>query len=249
MAVILGTADKTLTVACGIGSVTLTGTTAVHNILTSCRMYVPLYTMNPTYEDQYLSLNPRKEVIYRDIYNYNALNVSAGASFTTLLTNGITNPKCLVIIPILNGSTAGNNANTLFPPHQSPFTSEPATTSPLLAIQNFNVQVSGINLFPQNQTYDFDQFMTELKNANAINGGITTDLTSGLIGEAEFSSGYRYYVADLSRRLPLDDSVPKSIQIIGTNEQRLWTTIALLSTNEVWFSICKLVLLSISWIS
>ena len=207
-----------LYVSCGIGSATVNNSKVSNQILTSCRLYVPLYTMSPTYEDQYLTLNPTKEVIYRDLYNYNIIGVGAGSTFTQLLTNGITNPKAVVVIPMLNGSTAGNNA-TVYPmtPYQSPFATEPATSSPLLAIQNFNVMVSGINLFPQNQQYDFDQFLNELSSINAVNGGKSTGLTSGLIGEFEFNTGYRYTVADLSRRLPLDDSVPKSIQLIGVN--------------------------------
>lgn len=217
MNVVCGTIDKNFTIGCGIGSVTLTGTTATHNILTSCRLYVPLYTMNPTFEVQYLKLNPTKTTVYRDIVNYNILNVGAGASLTTTLSNGITNAKTLIVIPILNGSTAGNNATVLFAPHQSPFTTEPATTSPLLAIQNFNVAVAGLNLFQNNQQYDFCQFMDELKSINAVNGGVTTGLTSGLVGEFEFSNAYRYYVADISRGVPQDESNSRSVQVLGNN--------------------------------
>eukprot|EP00952_Eustigmatos_sp_NYUAD-ZCMA_P007685 32410-Eustigmatos_ZCMA.PRE.1 len=50
--------------ACGIytasepsGSITRTNA-----ILQSCRLYAELYTLNPTFEDQYLSLMPTKTV-------------------------------------------------------------------------------------------------------------------------------------------------------------------------------------------
>lgn len=185
-----------------------------------CRLYVPLYQMAPQYESQYISMNPTKEVVYRDIYNYVVYNVSTGSLFNNLLTNGIVNPKALVIIPQIDGQTAGATKNTsgsALHPYQSPFTTEPATPSSGCAIYNWNIQVSGVNIFQQNQQYDFEQFTSELSKINAVNGGMTTGLCSGLIGEDDFSSLYRYYVADLSRGYRADDVVPKSILITGQN--------------------------------
>lgn len=180
--------------------------------------------MNPTYEDQYLSLHPTKEVVYRDIYNFNVLNKSVGADLTTLLTNGISNPKTLLIVPILSASSSTattNNSGILTGVSglTSPFSTEGGTTSPLLAISEFNVQISGLNVFPANYKYDYEAFLNELAR-QGVNGGITTGLSSGLIGQHDFEHGYRFYVVDLSRRLPLDDTVAKSIQILGKNESQ-----------------------------
>jgi hypothetical protein len=184
--------------------------------LPSCRLYVPAYELNPAYESQLLQLRKTSEIVYTDIYNYNISNVSAGASFNQILTNGIVNPKMLVVMPYANTS-AGVYANVTTPVWQSPFDSAPATTSPLCALTQFNVQVSGRNLFQQNFQYDFEAFINEMQSANAINGGADTGLTCGLLGQKEWSLAYRYYVADLSRRLPADDNIPKSITIQGTN--------------------------------
>lgn len=205
-------ATGNLTVYSGV-----TKTTQVTHDLTQCRIYCPLYTMNPTFEDQYLSLHPTKEVVYRDIYNFNIIKKSAGGEITTLLTNAITNPKSVLLVPILNGSTAGNNATvTGVNALQSPFASEPATTSPLLAISEFNISVSGINCFPANFKYDYEAWLNELSKTG-VNGGLTAGLASGLLSQNDFQTGYRFYYVDLSRRLPLDDSVAKSIQVLGTN--------------------------------
>jgi hypothetical protein len=73
-----------------------------------------------------------------------------------------------------------------------------------------------VNTFVQNELYNFENFTNELSHINAINGGQTDGLNSGLIGFEQFINNYRYYVCDLSRRLPAEDRVPKSIQILGT---------------------------------
>ena len=216
---IANSADGNVWIGCGIGSVTIHSHKVDNAILTQARIYVPAYTLNPTFEDQLLSLHPTKDVVYRDIYQYTITGVTTGGSINQLLTNGISNPKALIILPFISG-TAGATGNATTPtlsPYQSPFTSEPHTTSPYLSISDFNIQISGINLWNENKNMDWDMFLNEIKGINAVNGGLTQGLTSGLIGEADFSSGYRYYVADLSRRLPLEDTVAKSIQVIGKN--------------------------------
>lgn len=188
-----------------------------------CRLFVPMYQMSPIKEEQYLSLNRTKKVVYQDIYSYQT-DVTAGNTFNILLTNGIPNPTTVVCIPITASSSNNihKTASTLkVAGHQSPFSSEPGTTSPYGALTDFNVQVAGINMFTQNESYDFEQFMNELSSQNAINGNLVNGLTSGLISEADFQAGYRYYTCDVSRRLPSEDSVPKSISIQGKNKSGL----------------------------
>ena len=68
-----------------------------------------------------------------------------------------------------------------------------------------------------NVQYDFDLFMDELASLNSINGGLTTGLTNGLVGLREFQNNYRYYVANLARRLPSEDPIPKSVVLTGRN--------------------------------
>jgi hypothetical protein len=233
-------ASYTLTVALNIAKVA--GTSISHPTLQQCRLYVPLYQMNPVMEEQYLSLNRTKKIVYRDIYQYQTdINPDGGSgSFNVLLTNGIPNPKFIIVIPMIRGASSttiaagvgassGNITGFTFnnaaaptvaiaaPTWQSPFTCEPATTSPLIALTNFNIQIAGQNMFIQNELYDFEQFTNELQSVNAINGGLVTGLTSGLISETDFQYLYRYYICDVSRRLPAEDRVPKSVQILGTS--------------------------------
>jgi hypothetical protein len=203
-----------LSISCGVRSTSIGATTVTNPILSSCRLYVPAYTMNPSYEAQLLSARPVREVVYQDIYNYVISNKSG--DFNEVITNGIVSPQQIVVIPVLNNA-AGNAATASLTPYQSPFDSCPGTTAPFAAITNFNVVVSGRNVFQSAFRYDFEQFMNETAGNNSLNGGISTGLSSGLIGQLEWSSGYRYYSVDLSRRLPLEDDVPVSISVQGTN--------------------------------
>jgi hypothetical protein len=201
-------------IATGVKSATVNNVAVPHTILQSCRMYVPCYLMNATYEQQYLSLHPSKEVIYRDLYQFSVINTAATASFQYLATNGIVNAKSLVLIPFINAAANGPIAIN---PLTNPFSSEGGTTTPLLAVTQFQVQVSGINIFETALSYGYEQFLREVASVNAINGGMVPGWTSGLIGELDWKNGYGYLVVDLSRRLPLDDSVPKSILVQGVN--------------------------------
>ena len=185
----------------------------------SIYLYVPSYTFNPVFEQAYLS-SPIKKIEYTDVYQYQVVNISAGSPFNNLITNGISNVKSVLILPFFS-ATAGI-ANTglpiAIPVYQSPF--DPAgtgPTSPLCALTNFNVVVSGQNAIYNTQMRGYEQFNDQLYGANAVNGGLTDGLTSSLINSLGFELGYSYYYVNVGRMLPVEQSVPKSIQIIGTN--------------------------------
>ena len=86
-----------------------------------------------------------------------------------------------------------------------------------IMLTNFNIMVSGVNLFLNNENYDFEAFCTQLAQSNQINGGLTTGLASGLISEKMFSQAYRYYYGNCSRSLPSEQGVSRSVQIVGQN--------------------------------
>lgn len=196
----------------------------------SIYLYIPAYTFNPVFEQAYLS-SPVKQIKYTDIYQYQVLNVAPNSNFNNLLTNGIANVKSVLILPFY--STGGSsttattdgvlcNVNTGFvngvPVFQSPF--DPAgtgPTSPMCWISNFNVQVSGQNAIYNLEKYNFEQFNNQLYGQNAVNGGLTDGITSGLIDRQRFDMEYSYYYVNIERMLPVEMSVPKSIQILGQN--------------------------------
>jgi hypothetical protein len=183
-------------------------------------LYVPSYTFNPVFEQAYLS-SPIKTINYTDVYQYQITNITAKTGqINNLLTNGIANIKSVLLLPFYSAATnlIIGAAATSLPVYQSPY--DPAgtgMTSPMCLLSNFNVVVSGQNIIYNTERYAFEQFANQLYGTNAVNGGMTDGLTSGLIDQLSFEQGYCYYYVDVSRMLPVEESVPKSVQIIGQN--------------------------------
>jgi len=207
------------------------GNSTTGTLSQSIYLYVPAYTFNPVFEQAYIS-SPIKEIRYTDIYQYQILNVSPGGQINNLLTNGIANLKSVLIVPFYSSTapTSGTfNTNSIsvssttgiiqgMPVWQSPF--DPAgtgPTSPLCHITNFNIQVSGQNAIYNLQKYGFEQFNNQLYGQNAVNGGLTDGLTSSLIDRTAFDMEYCYYYVNVERMLPVEQSVPKSVQVTGKN--------------------------------
>ena len=179
--------------------------------LTSCRLYAPLYKFNPLAEQRYLSLAPTKRVEYEDVFQYQFTGVNAGDTFNFLVSNGIADIQSVLVVPFLS-SSANNGMN----PFLSPYSTAGATPDPV-PLQQFNILLSGVNLFLENEEYDFQAFSHQLASSNQLNGGLTTGLGSGLIGKFEFENLYRYYYGNASRSLPSEEGVSRSVQIVGKN--------------------------------
>lgn len=185
------------------------------NVAKSVYLYVPAYTFNPTFENAYLSQNI-KQIKYTDIYQYQVLNIGSGVNFNNLITNGIANIKSVLLIPFFTYSTA--SGTTAYQEFQSPFdTAGCGTTAPMVTLGNFNVQISGQNAIYNTQRYTFEEWNNQLYGQNAVNGGLTDGLTSGLIDFMDFQNSCCYYYVNVERMLPVEQSVPKSVQILGTN--------------------------------
>lgn len=205
----------------------------------SIYLYIPAYSFNPTFEQAYLA-SPVKTIKYTDVYQYQINNVNGGGqqNFNSLLTNGISNVKSVLLLPFFSASpndvvvgVAGSTLSTMGalisnntgfisgnPVWQSPF--DPAgtgTTSPLCLITDFNIQVSGQNAIYNLEKYSFEQFNNQLYGQNAVNGGLTDGITSSLVDRQSFENEYCYYYVNVERMLPVEQSVPKSIQALGRN--------------------------------
>jgi hypothetical protein len=181
----------------------------------SITLNVPAYTFNPVYEQAYLS-QPVKRIVYTDIYQYQVLNVAAGAQFNQLITNGIAGIKSVLVLPFFTASANGTNG---VDPILSPF--DPAgggPTSPLCLLNNFNVVVSGQNMIYNSEKYSYEQFLNQLYGCGSVNAGLTDGLTSGFIDQLNFDTEYNYYWVNCGRMLPVEEPVPKSVSIIGTNQ-------------------------------
>lgn len=183
----------------------------------SIQLYVPAYTFAPSYEDAYLS-SPVKTVVYTDIYQYqfSVVGGSSSGSFNQLITNGIANIKSVLVIPYYTPADNGG-----LQPYQSPFDDAGAgSTSPLCLLTNFNVVVAGANMIYNTQQRSYEQFLHQLRGCNAVNADMTDGLTSGLINKLGFEMKQCFYYVDCSRMLPVEEAVPKSVSIIGTNNSQ-----------------------------
>lgn len=173
---------------------------------------VPSFVFSPAFEAAYLA-SQIKTIEYEDIYQYQVLSVSAGATFNNLITNGIANISKVLVLPFF--TTA---ANAGISPLYSPFDAAgTGVTSPLCLLTNFQVVVSGQNALYNTQKYSYQQFIEQLSGCNSINGDQTDGLTSGLISLLDFETAYCYYYVDVNRMLEVERSVPKSVSIQGQN--------------------------------
>jgi hypothetical protein len=181
------------------------------HVLSSCRLYVPAYTLQPQKEAQLLAVRQR-QIKFTDIVPYTIYN--AIGSFSSIITSGVARAKRLIIVPVM--SEASNAQETgAFSDIQSPFSTSPSTTCPTL-INNFQVMVGGVPLYPQPINYSFENFFTEMTNTSA--GGMIVDhLVAGRISMRDYISGmYSYYVVDLKRRAVEDENTLVSVQVQGT---------------------------------
>lgn len=205
------TAIQTSTVAYAVNTTAAKG----FGQLPNCRIYVPSYKVNPTYEERMLS--NRKQVIkYIDWYQQPIIGVAAGSSFSQTLTTALPNVNMLIMIPFQSGTTevfTTATCNTF----QSPFDTAPATSMPggMLAFQNFNVSISGQNVYNQNQNYTFDNWAQEVQKLG-VNGGLSREISSGLLGLNEWIYS-PYVITDISRREESANNTYQSVVVNGTN--------------------------------
>ena len=199
--------------------------------ISSVRLYCPAYVMSPLAEQRYLALSPTKKIIYEDIFQFSFPNQVTNSPFNILVSQGIPNLKSvlvLALLPVLSNGTAatggvfatGVTSSSIL----SPFSSTPSSPDPL-SIQNFQIQISGKNLFISQLQYDYENFVQQLSASNQLNGGLTTAMASGLVSKSDFQSLYRYYYGNCSRSLPSEYGVAKSVQILGTIASSIQQTV------------------------
>lgn len=217
--------SKTWYVGCGISRYTQVAGGASYNTpatfsheLSTVRLYVPTYVLSAQAEAAYLEMTGgQKTIIYEDILQYNIRGVVGGQSVNQLITNGVVHPTRILVVPIFSAAASGGNATALASPIQSPFASEPGTTSPLTALTNLNVLLSGQSIFMLSEQYTFQSFYDELSKTG-LNAGCTDGLASGLIDFQSWQNMYQYYLINVERRVGGGESVvPKSIQLLFTN--------------------------------
>lgn len=203
-------------IAAGVNGV---GLVTNASLAQSVTLNVPAYSFNPTFEASYLS-NSVRRVDYTDIYQYQINNVAGGnGQINALVSNGIAGIQSVLVVPFFTTvAVAATNVGITVPQYQSPFdTAGTGTTAPLALLTNFNVVIAGQNMIYNTQRYAYEQFMNQLYGQMAVNGGQTDGLSSGLIDQLKFETAQCFYYVNCGRMLPVEETIPKSVSIIGQN--------------------------------
>jgi hypothetical protein len=193
-----------------LNTLQVAGANLQNSSMANVTLNVPAYSFAPIFEQAYLS-EPIKKIVYTDIYQYQQQNVVGNFNF--LVTNGISNQRKIIMLPYYTATSNGG-----LDPYASPF--DPAgagPTSPMCIINNLNFVVSGQNMLYNSVRYSWEMWLQQVYGINSINNGQIDGLCSSLIGQQDFENIYNYYVVDVSRKLPVEDAVPMSINIVGQN--------------------------------
>ena len=176
-------------------------------LATNVEFHVPAIIFSPVFETAYISQSVKK-FSYEDFYNYNVVNRVGGSRITELLTNGVKNQTRLVVMPFLTAASNGGVA-----PIHSALTTDGGTVSPI-ALNDYNILLSGASLLQSNYRYSYQMFMEQLRSTGSINAGMTDGFTSGIIDQTAFENNYGYMVVDTARMLDIERDVPKSVQLL-----------------------------------
>lgn len=179
------------------------------HVRAQCILYVPSYRLSPKYEAEYFSKDRRIRKVHYTELEYNSFYCDGNKSFNFEISSTCVRPKRLIMIPVLT-SDANENINPL----SSPFTTEPATTSPYI-LTAFNCSIANNNIYPNDINFSYDNFLQALNGSTGVNANLVNGLVSSRINLTDYQNNYHYIVCDLSRRLPEFDMVSVSIRVRG----------------------------------
>lgn len=222
MAGILSASAGSIQVAFGVlqNSLTSVGTAGQYFSFSTTRLNIPFYDIaNPTA----IVSNPVRPIKFLDCYaqyfrqhaGTGALPTQQNAPFNFQLSGSWKNIKYVCLVPFSETSSGhfATAANT--EQFQSPFDSAPWTCQPGSSIRGFQVQIGNDNVFTKTQDYDFESWNDEFRKLGAINGGLTHEISNGLIDFQKWQTVQRILVADCSRITNKD--VPQSVNVSGIN--------------------------------
>ncbi|GMF37994.1 unnamed protein product [Phytophthora lilii] len=185
------------------------------------RLLVPTYTPNPT-ADQ--ALVQKKSFRYFERFT-NKFTVQPEQSFNYTLTNGISNPKKLFMLPIITNPVSGATVSDTINPLRSCLTTVPATTSAFAALKALQVTVGNVPIWNAPVNFGYDMFVQELRDASGADCGLDDTHKAGLLSQQDWESLYRIIPVDIGRRLPSEDGASKAIQVTGVNTTKYALTV------------------------
>jgi len=186
-------------------------------------LWVPAYQMLEDIETNYAESH-MKTITFNDYYQFSLKGVGSGESFNHLVSNGISNLKSVLIVPLL--SSLNNNVNVF----------DDGLPQSFAHINNFNVMVGGSNVLHQDSRYGYQQFNNEFFNEFGINGNQSPGIGSSLI---DFKSWIKkpFYYVNCSRVPKEQQKAYRSLQIKGTNSSALTMDYYIFAIYEKNFSL------------
>lgn len=203
------------TLRCGpLGANPSSALTTPQSAHVNARLVAPKYEANPAV-DAALSMKKTFTVWER---RTNRVSLAPQQGNTFNINAGVPNPRFVRVYPYFvgKGTSTITNLPATYNPFMSIVSSEGATTSPMAQLTNFNVYVGNKAVFQDPQNFDYEQFMYEVSKTG-LNGGMDSAMGSGVLNSYNWEHFYRYYCADVSRRLSSEDGNLKSIQLQATN--------------------------------
>jgi hypothetical protein len=131
-------------------------------------LWVPAYQMLEDIETNYAESH-MKTITFNDYYQFSLKGVGSGETFNHLVSNGISNLKSCLIVPLL--SSLNNNVNVF----------DDGLPQSFAHINNFNVLVGGSNVLHQDSRYGYQQFNNDFFNEFGINGNQSPGIGPSLI--------------------------------------------------------------------
>lgn len=187
----------------------------------ACRLIMAMYQFSPIQEENYFKDRTIQKITFNDYMACTPtglMNIAPGNPVANVsLVPSMSKMRRLIIVPYL---AASNNTLTLSPLN-SPFSCCPATTAPCAYVSGFNVSLSGKNIYQNNISYNYDQFLHENLGVNSINGNGVIGMSAGLISEADFNSCYGYITVNLQRHAQENDNANTSLSVSWTNMSKL----------------------------
>lgn len=140
------------------------------------RLLVPAYTPNPS-ADNFL--------IQKKTFRYferitNKFRVAPNQSFNWTISNGIANPKKLIMQPVITNPTVSATKSDTINPFRSPFSNVPATTSLFAALKNLQITVGNVPIWNNPVSFSYDLFLQEM-NKSGVDGGLDDITSAGLL--------------------------------------------------------------------
>lgn len=203
--VVTGSVDGTTVTADIIG----TGVYTSGPVLTSARLLAPYYMANPKADAVLSQSNKFFTTLEKIQFTF---DVAAGATQNYTVTSGVSNPKRIVMLPLLKQL----GGSTITAPEQSPFDPAPATSGNFATMSQLQIYVANQPIYQTPVQYDYEQFLSEQSQVG-LNGNQSNEETSGLLTEQLWTQNHRFYTTDLSRRMDAEDGSSKSVAVSYTN--------------------------------